>query len=99
MSMFQISGQVMNVFEQDGIIDKATGEIGKPTPKVQILGEIPLQGDGKKMDMITLTIPRGLNFKNLIGKKISVPLGFFAPQKSVIIYYIPKGSEIAVLQA
>ena len=99
MSMFQVTGQVMNVFEQDGMVNKDTGEVGKPIPKVQILGEIPVQGDGQKMDLITLTIPKGIDFKALISKKVSIPLGIFAPAKGVIIYFIPKGSKVGVLNA
>jgi hypothetical protein len=27
-----------------------------------------------------------------VGKRIRLPLGFFAPQKGTIIYFVPKGS-------
>lgn len=94
MSMFQVTGQVMNVFYQPGRADPETGEYGKGKEKVQIMGDIPVSDGGSKFDLITLSIPEGLNFEPYIKKSVSVPLGFFAPAKGSIVYFIPKGSEI-----
>lgn len=99
MSMFQITGQVINVFKQDPQVDKETGELGKAVPKVQILGDLPIQGEGSRMDLVTLSIPENLDFAGLINKKVSLPLGIFAPAKGVIVYFIPKGSSVQILDA
>lgn len=99
MSMFSITGQVINTFYQEGRIDKETGEKGGNTPKVQVLGEIPVATGGTRVDLVTLTVPQGLDFKDLKGKNVKIPLGFFAPAKNSIIYYIPKGSKIETLAA
>lgn len=93
MSMFSVTGKVLNVFMQDGRID-ADGVKGPNTPKVQILGELPVPTGGTRVDLVTLTVPAGLDFKDHIQKNVRVPLGFFAPQKNSIVYFIPKGSTI-----
>lgn len=94
MSMFTISGTVINTYIQDGRVDKETGEKSPNTPKVQILGELPVPTGGTRSDLVTLTIPAGMDFKERLQQQVTVPLGFFAPQKNTIIYYIPKGSTI-----
>lgn len=94
MSMFAITGTVINTFVQDGRVDKDTGEKSPNVPKVQILGDIPVPTGGSRVDLVTLTIPQGMDFKEHLQQKVTVPLGFFAPQKNTIIYYIPKGSTI-----
>jgi len=94
MSMFTIAGQVINTFHQEGKVDNETGVKGANTPKVQILGDIPVSTGGTKSDLVTLTVPAGMTFEGLKGKQVKVPLGFFAPMKNTIIYYIPKGSKI-----
>ena len=97
MSMFQITGQVINCFFQPGSLDKTTGELKEGKNKVQILGNIPVSDGGSKMDLVTLTVPDGVDFKTYLQKKVSVPLGFFSPAKGSIIYFIPKGSKVTAL--
>ncbi len=98
LSMFTVTGQVLKTYIQPGQTDKETGEIGKSSAKVQIMGELPVQGGESRLDLITLTIESQKTYTELLGKKIRVPLGFFAPQKGNIVYFIPKGSlpEIVV---
>ena len=97
MSMFQITGQVINCFHQPGALDKETGELKKGKNKVQILGNVPVSDGGSKMDLVTLTVPEGIDFKTHIQKKINIPLGFFSPSKGSILYFIPKDSKITAL--
>lgn len=97
--MFQITGQVINCFHQPGNLDKETGEVKEGKNKVQILGNIPVADGGTKMDLVTLTVPDGIDFKAHLQKKISVPLGFFSPAKGSIMYFIPKGSKVTPLNA
>lgn len=92
-SMFTVTGQVLKTFIQPGQVDKETGVASKPSAKVQIMGEMPVQGGESKLDLITLTIENQQTYDALKGKKIRVPLGFFAPQKGNIVYFIPKGSD------
>jgi hypothetical protein len=90
--MFTVTGQVLKTFIQPGQVDKETGEVGKSSSKVQIMGEIPVQGGDSRLDLITLTVENQKSYEELKGKRIRVPLGFFAPQKGNIVYFIPKGS-------
>lgn len=97
ISMFTVTGQVIKTYVQQGNLDKETGEIGESSVKVQILGEMPVKGGDSKVDLVTMTIEDQKTYATLVGKKIRVPLGFFAPSKGQIIYYIPKGSLPEVL--
>ncbi len=94
MSMFEVTGQVMKSYHQPGTVDPETGELTKGKDKVQILGEIPVSDGSTKYDLITLSVPEGVNFEPLVKKVVRVPLGFFAPSKGNIIYFIPKGSNV-----
>lgn len=96
-SMFTVTGQVLKTFMQPGQTDKETGEVGKSSVKVQIMGEMPVQGGESRLDLITLTVEDRKSYDDLQGKRVRVPLGFFAPAKGNIVYYIPKGSQPEVL--
>lgn len=97
LSMFTVTGQVLKTFYQQGKTDKETGEIEPGSHKVQLLGEMPVQGGSSRMDLITLTVENEKTYSSLQGKKIRIPLGFFAPAKGQIIYYIPKGAHPELL--
>lgn len=93
MSMFQVSGVVLHLFDAPGRIDKDTGEVDDDKSKVQLLGEIPQRNGQCKFDVITLTCHNPADFDGLKGKRVVVPLGMFSPSKGNIIYYIPQGSK------
>lgn len=93
ISMFTVTGQVLKTFVQAGQVNKETGEAGKPSIKAQIMGEMPVQGGDSRLEMINLTIEDQKTYDDLKGKRVRVPLGFFAPQKGNIVYFIPKGSK------
>lgn len=92
LSMFTVTGQVLKTFVQPGRTNKETGEISESSVKVQIMGEMPVQGGDSRLDLITLTVEDAKTYEPLKGKRVRVPLGFFAPQKGNIVYYIPKGA-------
>jgi len=98
LSMFTVTGQVMRTYIQPGAVDRQTGEIGEPSSKVQIMGEIPVRGgDAARLDLVTLTVESLKTYAELQGKRVRVPLGFFAPSKGEIIYFIPKGATPEVI--
>ena len=97
LSMFTVTGQVLKTFIQPGQVDKETGEAGKPSVKVQIMGEMPVQGGESRFDLITLTVENQKTYSELRGKRVRVSLGFFAPQKGNIVYFIPKGAAPEVV--
>jgi len=93
LSMFTVTGQVLKTFVQPGQVDKTTGESADSTVKVQVMGEMPVQGGESRLDLITLTVPDKGVYDALKGKRVRIPLGFFAPQKGTIVYFIPKGAK------
>lgn len=93
MSMFNVTGQVLHVFQDADRTDTSTGEIQKGKPRVQILGDVPLANGEIRRDMVTLSVERKADYESLVGKVISVPLGMFSPSKGQVVYFIPKGGK------
>lgn len=93
MSMFTVCGQVINVFDQQGRLDKETGEITPTTPRLQLLGNMPMPNGESRMDMITVKVDNKESYEALKGKDIRLPIGVFSPSKGQIVYYVPKGSK------
>ena len=91
-AMFTLCGQVANVYVQPGGTSKKTGEAFDPRDKVQILGHIPLQGGGSKLDLVTLNVEDARLFQAAQGKTVRVPVGVYAIGKSVG-YFIPQGAK------
>lgn len=92
-AMFTLAGQVMNVFVQAGGVSKKTGEEYEARDKVQLLGELPLPDGQKRLELVTLTVDDARPYQVVAGKRIRVPVGFFASGKNVQ-FYIPKGSRL-----
>jgi len=95
-AMFTLCGQVANVFVQPGGVSKKTGEAFDPRDKVQILGHIPLQGGGTKLDLVTLNVEDARIFQAAQGKTVRVPVGVYAIGKTVG-YFIPQGAKPALV--
>lgn len=93
MSMFMLTGEVKNLYDAPGRIDKTSGEVDADKPKVQIMGEIPLRNGQIRYDIISLTCHSPEDFAGLKGKRVSVPLGMFAPSAGNIVYFIPQGCK------
>lgn len=91
-AMFTLCGQVAMVYVQPGGVSKKTGEAFDPRDKVQILGHVPLQGGGTKLDLVTLNVEDARIFQAAQGKTIRVPVGVYAIGKSVG-YFIPQGAR------
>jgi hypothetical protein len=92
-SMFTVAGQVVNVFDQPGTLDKETGEMSPTTHRLQLLGNVPVQNGETRLDMITVKVDDRKIYENLKGKNIRLPIGVFSPGKNQIVYYVPKGSK------
>lgn len=96
-AMFTLCGQVANVYVQPGGTSKKTGEAFDPRDKVQILGHIPLQGGGSKLDLVTLNVEDARLFQAAQGKTVRVPVGVYAIGKAVG-YFIPQGAKPLLVQ-
>jgi hypothetical protein len=94
--MFTLCGQVANVYIQPGGTSKKTGEVFDPRDKVQILGSLPLQGGGHKLELVSLNVEDARVYQTLMGKHVRVPVGVYALAKSVG-YFIPQGAKPQLL--
>ena len=96
MSMYTITGQLMNTFHQP-IVDRETGE-KRQQPKIQIMGDLPVKDtDEVRNDLVTLTVESLEPYKPLHGKTIRIPFGMFAPGKGNVVQFVPKGSKPQVV--
>lgn len=93
MSMFQVSGRVLHLFDAPGRKDRETGEVDEDKPKVQILGRIPQRNGQFKFDVIDLTCRDPEDFRPYLGRDVIVPLGIFSAAKEKTIYFIPEGCK------
>lgn len=94
--MLQITGQVMNLYTNEGGKNK-DGEAFEPRHKVQLLGSVDLPNGDVKNDLVDLTVEDLKDWMALTGKHVTVDIGAFAPQKGHIIYFIKKGSKPHVM--
>jgi hypothetical protein len=91
MSMFTVTGKVLNVYQREKA-DKDSGEVEKQ-PRVQLLGDMPVPGGDTRFEMVDLKCESQADFKALLGKTVTVALGIFAPGRGQIVYFIPKGAR------
>lgn len=93
--MFSITGQLLKAFSERQV-NKETGE-EVTRNRIQLLGDVPLRdGSGSRHDLVTLNVENLHDYKELEGKTIKVPFGFFAPAKGNVITFVPKGSKPAL---
>jgi len=91
--MFTVMGKVVNVFDQPGQTNKETGEIAPTTPRLQMMGQMPVQNGETRLEMITVKVEDKKTYAQLINKNIRLAVGAFAPSKGQIIYFVPKGAK------
>lgn len=98
MSMFLLTGTVVNVFTAPKGISKKTGEEYGGQDKVQIMGDIPLPDGQYRKELVDLTTDQGESLKKMEGREVSCPVAFYVSGKSVG-FYIPKGHKITLLKS
>lgn len=91
MSMLQITGQVINVFERPPTVRNGEEVIAKP--QVQLMGSVMLPNGQSRVELVTLSTDNPEVFKQYQDQMVSVPVAVFSPNKGSIIYFIPKGSK------
>lgn len=100
MSMFQVTGKVVHIYDAPEVVNKETGEITRESrPKVQLIGDIPLPNGQSRYDMVSLTVDSKDEWEALRNQHVAVPLGMFAPSKNNIVYFIPKGCHPRIIGA
>lgn len=99
MSMFNVEGRLLHIYENPGRVDKETGEADEDRPRIQVLGRIPLRNGQHNFGLVDLTCPSPSQYQALLGRDVVVPLGMFSPEKNRIIYFIPQGSHPRLLES
>ena len=92
MSMFTVSGVLVNIFKTPQG-KNAEGETFGGDHKIQVMGEIPLANGETRHEMIDLKVHDVDIYKTYMNKRLSVPIGTMALAKNKIVYFIPKGSQ------
>lgn len=86
MAMLTLNGIVQNVFSKPASVDKETGEQRPATDHAQILAENILESGEKRLDMVTLKVHAIETYRNLVGQRVSVPVGAFVSGKNIQFY-------------
>lgn len=86
MAMLTLNGMVQNVFTKPESKDKETGEIRPSTENVQILAENFMESGEKRLEMVTLKVPKGEVYRKLVGQKVRVPVGAFVANGAILYY-------------
>ncbi|CED58042.1 putative uncharacterized protein (plasmid) [Aliivibrio wodanis] len=89
--MISLKGKLINFFEAPKGETKEGREYGGDC-KIQVLGDISLQNGETKCDLVTLTAHDIADFKDHVGKEISIPIGVFVNGKNAA-FFIPRGSK------
>lgn len=86
MAMLTLNGMVQNVFAKPETKDKETGEIRPATENVQILAENFLESGEKRLEMVTMKVPKGEVYRKLVGQHVRVPVGAFVANGAILYY-------------
>lgn len=84
MSMITLNGFLVNIYKQPKKGDRDEKD------KIQILGDIPIEGGGVRKDLVTITVPDASAYEGCEGTEVSVAVGAFAPQKGSVIFFVNK---------
>lgn len=91
MSMLNITGQVLHVFDKPAV--KRGEETIDAKPQVQLLGKFILPNGESRFDLVTLSTDSPTDFEQFKGQNVTVPVGVFSPSKGSVIFFIAKGSK------
>jgi hypothetical protein len=95
MSMLTLNGTVLNVFDTPASSDKKTGEIRPASTRVQVQAENTLENGQKRFEMVTLKVANGDLYRKLQGKPVSVPVGAFVSNGSILFYALKETPQNA----
>jgi len=90
-SMLTMTGKLINVFESVKGVGKGGEEYGGK-PRIQLLGELAMENDTTRFDLVTLTVDDPRPYSVLVGQNLSVPVGVWA-KAGATGFFVPKGSR------
>lgn len=94
MSMLSLNGVVANCFDTPASVDKKTGEVRPASCRVQIYARNTLENGQVRLELVTLKVDSTEPYKRFEGKNVSVPVGAFALNGS-IMYYALRSEAVA----
>lgn len=86
MSMLSLNGVVANCFDTPASVDKKTGEVRPAACRVQIHAKNTLENGQVRLELVTLKVDSIESYKKLEGKTVSVPVGAFVANGSILYY-------------
>lgn len=95
MSMLQLKGQVMNIFDSPKGVDKKTGKEFGGQPRIQLLCENILQNGQKRIELINLTVKDASVYKTHQGKIVTVPVGVFVVNNAPCFFALSNENPVA----
>ena len=95
MSMLTLNGSVLSVFDTAASTDRKTGEVRPASTRVQIMAENTLENGQKRFDMVNLKVHNGDTYRKLAGKHVSVPVGAFVANGSILYYALKETPQTA----
>ena len=95
--MYQIKGQLINVFHQPERLNQRTGEMLPAADYIQILGKVPRRDGGFEYQTVRLKVEDLAPFKPMIGKEIQIAVQFMARENRAFPF-IPRGAKPELVQ-
>lgn len=94
MSMLSLNGTVANCFDTPASTDKKTGEVRPASCRVQLHAKNTLENGQVRLELVTLKVDSIDAYTKLIGRNVSVPVGAFAVNGSIMYYALKNESAI-----
>lgn len=89
MSMLTLKGVLVNVYTNPARKTR-DGSLTEEKDKIQLLADIQLENGQTRKELVSLTVPDAAKYEGQEGVELALPVGVMAPQKGVIIYYVPR---------
>ena len=89
--MLILTGQVMKVFEVPSRTNRETGEVIPASSKVQIMGDVPVQGGETRLELYDLKTDRGPAFRAAVGKRVRCPVQVYSFDGNAGLYMVKTG--------
>lgn len=96
MSMLTLNGLLDNVFTTPASTDRKTGEVRPVSTRAQLYASNQLENGEKRLELVTIKISDERAYKALVGHQVSIPVGAFVANGS-IMYYEHKGEPVRAL--
>lgn len=86
---FQVSGQILNIYQRDDFVDRSTGEVTKGKHYIQILVQVPLENGETRFEQFEIGTKSPKKYEEFKGKKHILPItiGLWRNGDRAGIYY------------